>query len=68
VVEETVLPWRNALDAAAALVDGHVGMVIAPAGRLRSVLTLRFEEGRVTEYAVVADPARLAALERALLD
>jgi RNA polymerase sigma-70 factor (ECF subfamily) len=68
VVEETVLLWRNALDAAVALVDGHVGMVVAPAGRLRSVLTLRFKEGRVTEYAVVADPARLAALELALLD
>ena len=67
LVEETVLLWRNALEAAVALVDGHVGLVVAPRGRLRSVLTLRFRDGRISEYAVVADPERLAAVELALL-
>jgi RNA polymerase sigma-70 factor (ECF subfamily) len=67
VVEETVLLWRNALDAAPALIDGHVGLVVAPQGRLRSVLTVRFRDGLIAEYAVVADPERLAGLEIALL-
>jgi len=66
VVEETVLLWRNALEAAPALVDGHVGLVVAPLGRLRAVLTLRLRDGLITEYAVVADPDRLAALRLAV--
>lgn len=68
VAEETVLLHRNARDAALALVDGHVGLVIAPLGRLRAVLRLSLANGRITAYEVVAEQDRLAALELALLD
>ena len=68
VVEETVLLWRNSLHAAVALVDGHVGMVVAPHGRLRSVLKLEIVDGRIRTYEVIAAPDRLARVEIAVLD
>ena len=68
VVEETVLLWRNSLHAAVALVDGHVGMVVAPHGRLRTVLKLEIVDGRIRAYEVIAAPERLAKLEIAMLD
>jgi RNA polymerase sigma factor (sigma-70 family) len=68
VSRETVLLWRNALDAAVVLVDGRVGLVIAPLGRLRSVLRPRIVNGLIREYEVIATPERLAALELAVLE
>ena len=68
VVEETVLLWRNSLYAAVALVDGHVGMVVAPDGLLRSVLKLEIVDERIRTYEVIAAPDRLARLEIAVLD
>lgn len=54
--------------AAPALVDGRVGLVVAPRGRLRYVLRVTVEGDRVTAYEVVADPARLRGLALAVLD
>ncbi|MFH8633888.1 sigma-70 family RNA polymerase sigma factor [Streptomyces lydicus] len=68
VAEETVLLARNARFAAPALVDGTVGLVVAPHGRLLFVLTVTTEDGRVTAYDVIADPARLRGLDLAVLD
>jgi RNA polymerase sigma factor (sigma-70 family) len=51
-----------------ALVDGSVGIVFAPAGRLQVVLVLEVSAERlVTSIDVVADPARLSQLQLALL-
>ncbi len=51
-----------------ALVDGSVGIVFAPAGRLQVVLVLDVSAERlVTSIDVVADPARLRQLQLALL-
>ncbi|MFI0787371.1 sigma-70 family RNA polymerase sigma factor [Streptomyces lydicus] len=68
VAEETVLLARNARFAAPALVDGTVGLVVAPHGRLLFVLTVTTEDGRVTAYDVIAAPARLRRLDLAVLD
>ncbi len=68
VAEETVLLARNARFAAPALVDGTVGLVVAPHGRLLFALTVTTEDGRVTAYDVIADPARLRGLDLAVLD
>lgn len=68
VAEETVLLKRNARFAAAALINGAVGLVVAPRGRLLLALVVRVEGDRVAEYEVVADPARLRALDVAVLD
>jgi RNA polymerase sigma-70 factor (ECF subfamily) len=51
-----------------ALVNGGVGVVVAPHGRLFAVLSLTFARGKVIAIEVIADPARLRALDLAILD
>src|SRR5438874_1132045 len=60
--------WRGARSARAALVDGAVGAVIAPRGRLFRVLTFTISAGKIVAMDVVGDPARLGQLEVAVLD
>ena len=50
-----------------ALVDGAVGIVFAPAGRLQVVLALTIRATRITHIDVIADPDRLRGLELAVL-
>jgi RNA polymerase sigma-70 factor (ECF subfamily) len=51
-----------------ALVDGSVGIVFAPAGRLQVVLALTVSaERRITAIEVIADPGRLRRLRLAVL-
>jgi len=51
-----------------ALVDGAVGIVYAPAGHLRIVLTMKISDaGRITAIDVIADPDRLGRLHLAVL-
>ncbi|MEW2304512.1 sigma-70 family RNA polymerase sigma factor [Streptomyces sp. NPDC006655] len=68
VAEGTVLLRHRARFAVPALVDGRVGLLVAPRGRLLHVLRVTVEGGRVTAYEVIADPARLRGLELAVLD
>ncbi|MFB6824957.1 sigma-70 family RNA polymerase sigma factor [Streptomyces virginiae] len=51
-----------------ALVDGVVGLAMAPLGRLFLVLGFTIEDGLITEIDIVAEPERLGALELAALD
>ncbi|WP_372672035.1 sigma-70 family RNA polymerase sigma factor [Amycolatopsis kentuckyensis] len=67
VAEETQVFGKRAHFAEAALVDGAVGVVVAPCGRLLLALAVAVEGERVAAYEVVADPARLAALHVTLL-
>src|SRR5437867_427855 len=46
-----------------ALVDGGVGLVLAPGGRLFRVLRFTFERGKIVRIDVLADPARLRELD-----
>jgi RNA polymerase sigma factor (sigma-70 family) len=51
-----------------ALVDGEVGIVFAPAGRLQGVLALTVSaERKITAIDVIADPDRLRRLRLAVL-
>ncbi|WP_335972064.1 sigma-70 family RNA polymerase sigma factor [Streptomyces sp. CA2R106] len=69
VAEGTALLARRARYAAPALVDGRVGIVVAPYGRLALVLTVSFAaNGLISGYDVIADPARLRRLRLAVLD
>ena len=61
------LAGARAAVAALALVDGRVGMVVAPGGRLALVLAFTVRDGRVAAFEVVGDPERLAAMEIELL-
>ncbi|WP_269858987.1 sigma-70 family RNA polymerase sigma factor [Streptomyces sp. RPT161] len=67
VAEQTVVFGRRACFAEPALVNGSVGAVVAPRGRLLLVLTFTTEGERITGYEVIADPARLRLLELAVL-
>ena len=50
------------------LVDGAVGVVVAPRGRLLMVLDFKIRGGKIVEIDAVADPERLNQLDLALLD
>ena len=50
------------------LVDGAVGFVVAPRGRLVLLLRLTIRQGKIAEIEAVADPARLHQLRIAVLD
>jgi RNA polymerase sigma factor (sigma-70 family) len=58
----------RAADSRLALVDGDVGIVFAPAGRLQVVLAFTVSAARrVTAIDVIADPGRLRRLRLAVL-
>lgn len=50
------------------LVDGSVGVLVAPHGRLFLVLNLIVVHGKIVEINAVADPAHLKKLELAVLE
>jgi RNA polymerase sigma factor (sigma-70 family) len=68
VARQTVVLGQRARFAEPALVNGTVGAVIAPHGRLQLVLAVTVADDRVAGYDVIADPARLARLEIAVLE
>jgi RNA polymerase sigma factor (sigma-70 family) len=51
-----------------ALVDGAVGVVVTPRGRLLMVLDFKIRGGKIVEIDAVADPERLNQLDLSLLD
>jgi RNA polymerase sigma factor (sigma-70 family) len=51
-----------------ALVNGSVGVVVAPRGRLLGVLDLRVRHGKITAITAISDPARLHQLRLAVLN
>lgn len=59
---------RRAPFSRAALVDGAVGVLVAPRGRLVAALRLTIEEARVVAIDLVLAPARLERLTIAVLD
>jgi RNA polymerase sigma factor (sigma-70 family) len=66
--EASTLSPQRARHAEAALVDGSVGAVVAPEGRLAAALVFTIADERISTYEVIADPARLARLDVAVLD
>jgi RNA polymerase sigma factor (sigma-70 family) len=51
-----------------ALVNGAVGVVVAPRGRLLMVLSFTIERGRIVEIDAIADPARLRQIDLTVLN
>jgi len=51
-----------------ALVDGSVGVVVAPRGRLLMVLRFTITGGKIVEMEAIADPERVRQLDLAVLD
>lgn len=67
VAEGTAALAHRSQLAELALVNGAVGVVVAPRGRLLFALTFTIEDDRITAYDVIADPARLRRLGLAVL-
>ena len=59
---------RGARFAFPAMVDGAVGLVVAPKGRLFRVLRFSFSAEKIASIQVIGDPSQLRALEIAVLD
>ncbi len=59
---------RRARFARLALVDGSVGLVLAPRGRVSLALRLTIMNGKITEMDVLTDPERLGQLTVEILD
>jgi RNA polymerase sigma-70 factor (ECF subfamily) len=58
----------GAVPLALALVNGNVGVVVAPRGRLSMAITFAIRNDRIVEMDVIADPTRLLQLRVALLE
>ncbi|MFI6169570.1 sigma-70 family RNA polymerase sigma factor [Nocardia sp. NPDC051052] len=67
VAKETVLLQRRSRAATLALVNGSVGILVAPRGTLLLAITVTVRDDRVAGYEVIADPARLRELDLAVL-
>jgi RNA polymerase sigma-70 factor (ECF subfamily) len=65
---QAVVYGRMAGQARPALVDGVVGLVMAPRGRLFRALRLTFANDRIASIEVIGNPARLAELELSVID
>jgi RNA polymerase sigma-70 factor (ECF subfamily) len=51
-----------------ALLDGAIGVVVAPRGRLVRALRFTVANGRITEIEVIGNPARLGELDVSIVD
>ncbi|KAA9153166.1 sigma-70 family RNA polymerase sigma factor [Amycolatopsis acidicola] len=68
VARETAGFGRRSRFAATAMIDGRVGAVVAPFGKLLIALSVTVEEDRITGYEVISEPARLRALKITVFD
>jgi RNA polymerase sigma factor (sigma-70 family) len=46
-----------------ALVDGRLGVLLAPGGKLSRAMRLTFRDDRITEIEIIADPGHLKSLD-----
>lgn len=63
VAEQALMFARFAQSAELVLVNGSVGVVNAPGGRVQSVMGVTIADGRITGMYILADPERLERLE-----
>jgi RNA polymerase sigma factor (sigma-70 family) len=68
VAEETKKFATLAQVGMVAIVDGTPGIVIAPTGRLKAVLRLSIQAGRIEHIDIIGDARRLAAVEITLAE
>ncbi|MFE9258755.1 sigma-70 family RNA polymerase sigma factor [Streptomyces sp. NPDC006879] len=59
--------WERAQFSQAALVNGAVGVVVAPLGRLAVVMDFTVKDGKVVEIDIVGEADRLDAMDLAVL-
>ena len=67
VAEETRTNSRRARFARPALINGTLGIVVAPGGRLMVAISLTIKDDKIAEMDVIGDPTRLRELNLAVL-
>ena len=67
VAEETRTNSRRARFARPALINGTLGIVVAPGGRLMVAISLTIKDDKIAEMDVIGDPTRLRELDLAVL-
>ena len=67
VAEEVLTHADRVRFAQLALVNGSVGIVLAPRGRLTTVIQCTVKGGKIVEMEVIADPARLREIDLAVV-
>jgi RNA polymerase sigma-70 factor (ECF subfamily) len=66
--KEAIKAARGARLARLAMVEGSVGLLVAPRGRLFRVLRFTFANGRIAGMEVIGNPERLRAIEVGVVD
>jgi RNA polymerase sigma factor (sigma-70 family) len=65
--KQAIQAARGARLARPAMVEGSVGLIVAPRGRLFRVLRFTFANGLITAMEVIGNPERLSAIEVGVL-
>jgi RNA polymerase sigma factor (sigma-70 family) len=65
--KQAIRAARGARLARPAMVEGSVGLIVAPRGRLFRVLRFTFANGRITAMEVIGNPERSTAIEVGVL-
>lgn len=63
VTQEAMRHVASAQFASTALIDGAVGLIVAPAGRLTMALRCEFTSELIKRFEVIAEPKALSRLE-----
>ncbi|MBS4172162.1 sigma-70 family RNA polymerase sigma factor [Bacillus sp. FJAT-49736] len=62
------LMWGRAKAARPALINGEVGVVVSPGGKLLLVLSFSYADGKIVRVDVISDPARIKKLNLVMLN
>lgn len=65
---QAIATARGARVARPAIIDGSVGIIVAPRGRLFRALRFTFSEGKIAACEVIGNPERLRELNLAVLE
>jgi len=67
VISRTTVFANLARSATPALIDGKLGLISAPGGRLSRALNLVIRNGKIAEIKILADPVGLEDLDLSIL-
>ncbi|HEY2469060.1 MAG TPA: sigma-70 family RNA polymerase sigma factor [Terracidiphilus sp.] len=65
---QAITSAHGARAARVALINGEVGIMVAPRGKLFRVLRFTFANGKIKQVDVIADPTHLATLDLSILE
>jgi RNA polymerase sigma-70 factor (ECF subfamily) len=66
--ERAVAFTKSARFVQLALIDGNVGLIFAPGGKLSSVMQCTAVNGRITGVEIISEPARLEDMDLKIIE